>query len=70
MIGPDQLSMFSNTEKRMVPTLVTSMYDQNIVDHNVFSVYFQPVSKDDVKSRHINGELVFGGGRYTCIYMC
>lgn len=42
------------------------MFEQGVIDHNVFSVYFQPVSQTTGGSREqkqrVNGEIVFGGG--------
>jgi hypothetical protein len=62
-IGPDSLSVYNNKDKRVIPTLVTSMFDNKIIDKNVFSIYFKPVTDQDFKNKRINGELVFGGGK-------
>lgn len=64
-IGPDKLSVYNNPDKKVIPTLVTTMFEQKIIDHNVFSVYFQPLSKVSGglrEQKRINGEIVFGGG--------
>ncbi|KAI9260324.1 aspartic peptidase domain-containing protein [Helicostylum pulchrum] len=64
-IGPDKLSVYNNPDKKVIPTLVTTMFEQKIIDHNVFSVYFQPLAKvsgDLREQKRINGEIVFGGG--------
>ncbi|KAI8369709.1 aspartic peptidase domain-containing protein [Blakeslea trispora] len=62
-IGPDALSVYNNPDKTVIPTVVTTMFEQNIIDHNVFSVYFQPVEGNDTErqDKRINGEIVFGG---------
>ncbi|RCI02596.1 hypothetical protein CU098_006375 [Rhizopus stolonifer] len=62
-VGPDALSAFNNPDRNIVPTVVTTMHQQKVIDHNVFSIYFQPVSKDGLsrEEKRINGEIVFGG---------
>ncbi|OBZ89891.1 Gastricsin [Choanephora cucurbitarum] len=62
-IGPDALSIYNNPDKSVIPTVVTTMFEQNIIDRNVFSVYFQPVEGTDAdrQEKRINGEIVFGG---------
>lgn len=70
-IGPDKLSIYNNPDSMVVPTLVTTMFEQGIIDHNVFSVYFQPVSKTVNglrEQKRVNGEIVFGGGNYILFY--
>ncbi|KAI9364606.1 aspartic peptidase domain-containing protein [Pilaira anomala] len=63
-IGPDQLSIYNNPDKKVVPTLITSMFQQKIIDRNMFSVYFQPLMPmTGVEQKRINGEIVFGGVR-------
>lgn len=63
-IGPDKLSIYNNPDKKVVPTLVTSMFQQKIIDRNMFSVYFQPFTPmTGVEQKRINGEIVFGGGK-------
>lgn len=64
-IGPDRLSVYNNPEKKVVPTLVTTMAEKGIIDHNMFSVYFQPIvyNAKDQDQKRINGEIVFGGGK-------
>ncbi|CAO3676145.1 unnamed protein product [Rhizopus stolonifer] len=57
-IGPDNLSLFDNPENKMIPTLVTTMYDKGFISQKVFSVYFQPLWPGQ---QRINGEIVFGG---------
>jgi hypothetical protein len=61
-IGPDKLSSYNNPERKVFPTLVTTMAEKGIIDHNVFSVYFQPVDYSAKDQKRINGEIVFGGG--------
>jgi hypothetical protein len=61
-IGPDKLSSYNNPEKKVFPTLVSTMTEKGIIDHNVFSVYFQPVDHNAKEPKRINGEIVFGGG--------
>ncbi|KAI7898986.1 aspartic peptidase domain-containing protein [Cokeromyces recurvatus] len=61
-IGPDQLTVYNNPEHEIVPTLITTMFQQNIIDHNMFSIYFQPVNFTNNRANRINGEIVFGGG--------
>lgn len=63
-IGPDRLSIYNNPDNKVIPTLVTTMFQDGIIDHNVFSVYFQPVIHTLAKEqKRINGEIVFGGGK-------
>jgi hypothetical protein len=63
-IGPDRLSIYNNPDNKVIPTLVTTMFQDGIIDHNVFSVYFQPVIHTLGKEqKRINGEIVFGGGK-------
>ncbi|KAI9470774.1 MAG: aspartic peptidase domain-containing protein [Benjaminiella poitrasii] len=62
-LGPDELTVYNNPEHKIVPTLVTSMFQQDIIEHNMFSVYFQPVNFNDNEQNRINGEIVFGGGK-------
>lgn len=61
-IGPDKLSSYNNPQKKVFPTLVTTMAEKKIIDQNVFSVYFQPVNFSVAQPKRINGEIVFGGG--------
>ncbi|KAI8977896.1 aspartic peptidase domain-containing protein [Pilobolus umbonatus] len=63
-LGPDALTVYNNPEHKVIPTLVTTMSEKGIIDHNIFSVYFQPVNKQSFEEKRVNGELVFGGGRY------
>ncbi|KAF7724410.1 hypothetical protein EC973_001074 [Apophysomyces ossiformis] len=58
--GPDALSAYNNDEGVVMPTVVTTMYQSRIIDHNVFSVYFQPLDYSSQLNR-INGEVIFGG---------
>ncbi|KAI7892377.1 aspartic peptidase domain-containing protein [Mucor mucedo] len=70
-IGPDKLSVYNNPDSKVIPTLVTTMYEQGIIDHNVFSVYFQPVSQNVNglrEQKRVNGEIVFGGGNPIFIF--
>ncbi|KAI8882287.1 acid protease, partial [Backusella circina FSU 941] len=60
-LGPDTLSTFNNKDRKIIPTLVTSMFDNRLIDKNVFSIYFKPVTNQGFKNKRINGELVFGG---------
>lgn len=66
-IGPDRLSIYNNPKSIIYPNLVTTMYMKGLIDHNVFSVYFQPltnsVSTSKKEQKRINGEIVFGGGK-------
>lgn len=57
-IGPDRLSMYNNPENKIIPTLVTTMHEKDVINQKVFSVYFQPIT---TKQPRINGEIVFGG---------
>ncbi|KAG1457827.1 hypothetical protein G6F55_005698 [Rhizopus delemar] len=57
-IGPDILSIYDNPENKVIPTLVTTMYEKGVIGQKVFSVYFQPVLSE---KKRINGEIVFGG---------
>jgi hypothetical protein len=57
-IGPDTLSIYDNPENKVIPTLVTTMYEKGVIGQKVFSVYFQPVVSEQ---KRINGEIVFGG---------
>ncbi|KAG1442628.1 hypothetical protein G6F56_010988 [Rhizopus delemar] len=57
-IGPDRLSMYNNPDKKIIPTLVTTMYQKGVIDHQMFSVYFHPLT---AQQKRINGEIVFGG---------
>lgn len=59
-LGPDVLSRFSNSAGAVVPTLVTSMYQNRVIRENMFSIYFRPYS--DAFADNINGDIVFGGG--------
>jgi hypothetical protein len=72
-IGPDRLSIYNNPDNKVIPTLVTTMFEGGIIDHNVFSVYFQPISRTSTREqKRINGEIVFGGGnkiKFTKIVM-
>lgn len=64
-IGPDRLSIYNNPGKKVVPTLVTSMYQNGIIDNDMFSIYFQPVLQANLREqKRINGEIVFGGSKY------
>jgi hypothetical protein len=70
-IGPDKLSVYNNPDGKVIPTLVTTMFEQGIIDHNVFSVYFQPISQTITglrEQKRINGEIVFGGGKLMNIF--
>ncbi|CAO3641110.1 unnamed protein product [Mucor hiemalis] len=64
-IGPDRLSIYNNADRKIYPNLVTTMYEKGLIDHNVFSVYFQPIANNIPTSKReqkrINGEIVFGG---------
>ncbi|KAI8340170.1 aspartic peptidase domain-containing protein, partial [Chlamydoabsidia padenii] len=61
-IGPDALSKFNNPDSKTLPTLVTSMFDHNIINKNVFSIYFHPVNNDTaIWESPINGDITFGG---------
>lgn len=66
-IGPDRLSVYNNPDAKVYPTLVTTMFNEHIIDHNVFSVYFQPFNDKAINAareqKRINGEIVFGGGK-------
>lgn len=64
-LGPDSLSIYNNPEKKVIPTFVTTMFEEGIIDNNVFSVYFQPLAHVREQKR-INGEIVFGGGEFFC----
>ncbi|KAG1561989.1 hypothetical protein G6F49_001312 [Rhizopus delemar] len=57
-IGPDRLSMYNNPENKIIPTLVTTMHEKDVINQKIFSVYFQPIT---TKQPRINGEIVFGG---------
>ncbi|KAG2194375.1 hypothetical protein INT46_011093 [Mucor plumbeus] len=59
-LGPDKLSVYNNPEQKVIPTFVTTMFEEGIIDNNVFSVYFQPIDRVSEQNR-INGEIVFGG---------
>ncbi|CAO0792078.1 unnamed protein product [Mucor circinelloides] len=60
-LGPDTLSIYNNPEKKVIPTFVTTMFEEGIIDNNVFSVYFQPLAHNVREQKRINGEIVFGG---------
>ncbi|CEP07520.1 hypothetical protein [Parasitella parasitica] len=60
-LGPDNLSIYNNPEQKVIPTFVTTMFKEGIIDKNVFSVYFQPVTHNVREQKRINGEIVFGG---------
>ncbi|ORY93447.1 aspartic peptidase domain-containing protein [Syncephalastrum racemosum] len=59
-IGPDVLSSYNNPEGRVIPTLVTTMFQDKVIDKNLFSVYFAPFDPAQDNNR-INGHIVFGG---------
>lgn len=65
-LGPDTLSIYNNPEKKVIPTFVTTMFEEGIIDNNVFSVYFQPLAHNVREQKRINGEIVFGGGKFWC----
>lgn len=71
-IGPDRLSIYNNADRKIYPNLVTTMYEKGLIDHNVFSVYFQPIANNIPTSKReqkrINGEIVFGGGRWNIVF--
>lgn len=69
-IGPDRLSIYNNPDNKIIPTLVTTMVEDGIIDHNVFSVYFQPVTHTGLvkDQKRINGEIVFGGGESSFLF--
>ncbi|KAL9544370.1 hypothetical protein MBANPS3_007664 [Mucor bainieri] len=60
-LGPDSLSIYNNPEKKVIPTFVTTMFEEGIIENNVFSVYFQPLAHNVREQKRINGEIVFGG---------
>ncbi|KAI8638395.1 aspartic peptidase domain-containing protein [Parasitella parasitica] len=60
-LGPDNLSIYNNPGQKVIPTFVTTMFEEGIIDNNVFSVYFQPVTHNVREQKRINGEIVFGG---------
>ncbi|KAI8982225.1 aspartic peptidase domain-containing protein [Mycotypha africana] len=67
-MGPDSLSRYNNPDDVVVPTLATTMYEDGIIDENVFSIYFKPIDYDDTtieQQRRVNGAIVFGGGKNT-----
>lgn len=68
-LGPDSLSIYNNPEKKVIPTFVTTMFEEGIIDNNVFSVYFQPLSHNAREQRRINGEIVFGGGNVLLLLL-
>ncbi|KAI9279357.1 aspartic peptidase domain-containing protein [Sporodiniella umbellata] len=57
-IGPDNLSLYDNPEKKVVPTLVTTMREKEYISRKLFSIYFHPYYPGQTR---INGEIVFGG---------
>ncbi|KAI7883330.1 acid protease, partial [Lichtheimia hyalospora FSU 10163] len=59
-IGPDPLSRFNNPDNAVVPTLVSTMFEQGVISSNLFSIYFQPINGTSLESR-INGNIIFGG---------
>ncbi|KAI8384750.1 aspartic peptidase domain-containing protein [Radiomyces spectabilis] len=63
-IGPDSLSTYNNPDGKTIPTLVSTMYQQGLIRHNVFSVKFEPVNFT-LASNRINGAITFGGGKCT-----
>lgn len=61
------MSIYNNPEQKVIPTFVTTMFEEGIIDNNVFSVYFQPVTHNVREQKRVNGEIVFGGGKF---YFC
>ena len=68
-LGPDPLSRFNNPDNAVVPTLVSTMFEQGVISNNLFSIYFQPINGTSVESR-INGNIIFGGGGYSLFILC
>ncbi|OAD67371.1 secreted aspartyl protease [Phycomyces blakesleeanus NRRL 1555(-)] len=59
--GPDNLTVYNNPYGVIVPTVVTTMHRQKIIDKSIFSIYFHPVDHQDQEIDRINGEITFGG---------
>ncbi|KAI9284808.1 aspartic peptidase domain-containing protein [Umbelopsis sp. AD052] len=57
--GPDELSYSDNSEGKIIPTVLTSMKTEKLIDERSFSVYFQP--RKDENDEGINGVVTFGG---------
>ncbi|KAH8552997.1 aspartic peptidase domain-containing protein, partial [Umbelopsis sp. PMI_123] len=61
--GPDELTYSDNSEGRIIPTSLTNMKNEKMIDERSFSVYFQP--RKDENDESINGFVTFGGGNKT-----
>ncbi|KAI9012110.1 aspartic peptidase domain-containing protein [Phycomyces nitens] len=70
-IGPDNLTVYNNPYGVIVPTIVTTMHTQSIIDKSIFSIYFHPVEHQAQEINRINGEITFGGGKLQlcCLLM-
>ncbi|KAI7864807.1 aspartic peptidase domain-containing protein [Spinellus fusiger] len=60
-IGPDNLTVYNNPNGVVVPTIITVMHQQDIIEKNLFSVYFQPIQDFSSYLSRVNGEITFGG---------
>ncbi|KAL0091194.1 aspartic peptidase domain-containing protein [Phycomyces blakesleeanus] len=67
-IGPDNLTVYNNPYGVIVPTVVTTMHRQKIIDKSIFSIYFHPVDHQDQEIDRINGEITFGGGELPMLH--
>ncbi|CAO3694088.1 unnamed protein product [Umbelopsis ramanniana] len=57
--GPDELTYSDNSEGKIIPTVLTNMKTEKLIDERSFSVYFQP--RKDENDDSINGVVTFGG---------